>query len=88
MQIQASRQIYRKAVSRRFGRYLVVARQQAGISQQALADLASIHRDDVSRFERGLVCPRLDTVLRLSASLGDDPVKFLQAVGAAVQADG
>jgi transcriptional regulator with XRE-family HTH domain len=82
------RQSYRRAVSKRFGRYLAAARQQAGISQQTLADQAYIHRDEVSRFERGMVCPRLDTVLRLAASLNDDPVKFLQAVAVAVQADG
>ena len=88
MQIQANRQIFRKTVSRRFGRHLAVARQHAGLSQQALADIACVHRDDVSRMERGLVCPRFDTAVRLSASLNDDPVKFLQVVASAVQADG
>jgi ribosome-binding protein aMBF1 (putative translation factor) len=83
-----NRQIYREAVSQQFGRYLSAARRHAGLSQQALADQAYIHRDEVSRFERGMVCPRLDTVLRLSASLHDDPVKFLMAVAMAVKADG
>jgi transcriptional regulator with XRE-family HTH domain len=90
MQGQAisERQIYRKEVCRRFGRYLAAARQQVGISQQTLADSAGINRDEVSRFERGLNCPRFDTALRLSAALYDDPLTFLGAVVEAVQADG
>jgi ribosome-binding protein aMBF1 (putative translation factor) len=82
------RQSYRRAVGRRFGRHVAEARQQAGISQQALADIAAISRDEVARFERGAVCPRLDTALRVSASLDNDPLRFLSAVVVAVQADG
>ena len=90
MQVQAisERQIYRNAVSRRFGSHLSAARKQMGISQQELADRASLQRGEISRFERGANCPRLDTALRLSASLYDDPLTFLGAVVCAVQADG
>jgi transcriptional regulator with XRE-family HTH domain len=85
MQPQASsepgeeRRIYRRVVSRRFGRHLAAARQDAGISQQALADQAAITRDDIGRYERGVVCPRLDTALRIAAALDDDPLRFLAA---------
>jgi transcriptional regulator with XRE-family HTH domain len=91
MQAQANsepgeeRRIYRRVVSRRFGRYLATARRQAGISQQALADQAAVTRDDIGRYERGLVCPRLDTALRIAKSLDHDPLSFFAAVVGAVE---
>jgi transcriptional regulator with XRE-family HTH domain len=46
------------------------ARQNAGLSQQGLADRLGVHQPDVARWESGRVMPRVDTALRLAAALG------------------
>jgi ribosome-binding protein aMBF1 (putative translation factor) len=71
----------RKAISEQFGHFLSKARQRAGLSQDGLARLASTHQRDVSRLERGEHCPRLDTVVRLLAAVGADPLELLEAIG-------
>lgn len=48
------------------------ARHRLGLSQQALADRASIDRGDVVDFERGTRNFRLFTVIRLATALGID----------------
>jgi transcriptional regulator with XRE-family HTH domain len=52
-----------------FGRNLKRIREQVGMSQEELAWLASIHRTEISQLERALRIPRLDTVVKLRASL-------------------
>lgn len=61
------------AVSRRvgeqFGRNLAEARGWAQLTQTELAQRASLGQRDVSHFESGLRCPRLDAVVRLADAL-------------------
>ena len=59
----------RYAVSPQFGRNLAEVRGWTGVTQHALACEASMHQRDICRFEAGLVCPRLDTVVRLAEAL-------------------
>ena len=49
----------------RFGRNLAGAREAAGHSQEAVADLAELHRTAVGQLERGERIPRADTVVKL-----------------------
>lgn len=44
-------------------------RQAAGLSQEALADAAGLHRTYISLLERGLREPQLGTIAALAAGL-------------------
>lgn len=59
----------REEIGERFGRNLADARKWAGLTQQQLAERVSMTQMDVSRIERGLHCPRLDTVARFAEAL-------------------
>lgn len=54
----------------RFGERLRAVRQQRGISQEKLADLAGLHRTYVSSIERGERNVSLVNIERLAAALG------------------
>jgi transcriptional regulator with XRE-family HTH domain len=56
--------------ARRFGLSLATARLAAGVSQEALGDLAELHRTAVGQLERGERIPRTDTLVKLAAALG------------------
>jgi transcriptional regulator with XRE-family HTH domain len=45
-------------------------RQQAGLSQEALADVCNLHRTEISLLERCKRSPRLETIVILSRGLG------------------
>lgn len=53
----------------RFGLNLATARLAAGVSQEALGDLADLHRTAVGQLERGERVPRTDTLVKLSGAL-------------------
>jgi transcriptional regulator with XRE-family HTH domain len=53
-----------------FGLVLRDCRKKAGLSQEALADGASVDRTYVSLLERGLRQPTLETLFSLSQVLG------------------
>lgn len=57
------------ALQRRFGRVVRAHREQAGISQEALAFKAGLHRTYVSMLERGVRNPTLMVIDRLSRGL-------------------
>jgi transcriptional regulator with XRE-family HTH domain len=63
-------------VAERFGANLVRARQEAGISQEELGWLASLHRTQIGILERGVRLPRIDTLAKLAGAL-DVPVERL-----------
>jgi transcriptional regulator with XRE-family HTH domain len=65
----------------RFGRNLLVARRQAGLTQGQLGRQASMYQNDVSLFERGQRCPRLDTVVRLAGVLEMPVTDLLRGIG-------
>ena len=52
-----------------FGDNLARHRKRADLSQEELSHLASLHRTEVSQLERGLRLPRIDTLVKLTASL-------------------
>jgi transcriptional regulator with XRE-family HTH domain len=56
-------------IAARFGDNLVRARKRADLSQDELGIRASLHRTEVSQLERGLRVPRIDTLVKLVASL-------------------
>ena len=56
-------------VAETFGDNLIRARKLADVSQDELAVRASVHRTEISQIERGLRVPRIDTLIKLAASL-------------------
>jgi transcriptional regulator with XRE-family HTH domain len=54
----------------RFARNLRMRRAEAGMTQEALAFRAAVHRTQISLMERGDRLPRLDTLLKLAGALG------------------
>lgn len=52
-----------------FGENLARCRKQAGVSQEELAVLASLHRTEISQLERGMRVARIDTLIKLKGSL-------------------
>lgn len=57
------------AVAKQFGENLAEARGWADLTQGELAARVSLSQKDVSVLERGLQCPRLDTVVGLAEAL-------------------
>lgn len=57
-------------VAVRFGKRLREVREAAGISQEKLAELASLHRTYVSSVERGKRNISIENIERLSVALG------------------
>lgn len=60
----------RRKTSEQFGRNLTEARQESQLTQVELARRACMHQPQISTLERGLVCPRLDSAVRLADALG------------------
>lgn len=73
-------QPYRRAAGVEFGRFMVRARRQAGMTQVQFAEKLSMHQVVVSRMERGDHCPRLDTLVRVLAKLDADPRELVKAI--------
>lgn len=59
---------------------LLRARRRAGLSQEQLAELAALHRTAVGLMERGERIPRIDTLVRLAASLEVEPGELLNGL--------
>lgn len=55
---------------RLFGQQVRILRESRGLSQEALAELAGLHRTYISSIERGQRNVGLDNVLRLASALG------------------
>jgi DNA-binding XRE family transcriptional regulator len=54
----------------RLGRRLSAVRQERGLSQTQLADLADIGRAHLSQIENGAVAARIDTLYAIAGALG------------------
>jgi len=68
------------SVAKRFGENLARCRKRAGISQEELSFLASLHRTQIGQLERGTRLPRIDTVIKLAGSLGVEPAQLLDGL--------
>jgi transcriptional regulator with XRE-family HTH domain len=64
----------------RFARNMRVARAQHGLSQEALAHAAGIHRTEVSLLERGMREPRLGTIVRVARAMKLAPTELLAGI--------
>ncbi|HZY88619.1 MAG TPA: helix-turn-helix transcriptional regulator [Gemmataceae bacterium] len=65
-----------KAKKTIFGERLRELREAAGLSQQALADLAGMHRQGVNKLEAGDRGPTWESVQALAKALGVDCTAF------------
>jgi len=65
-------------INSRLGKVISGLRQSAGLSQEELAERASIHRTYVSQIERGLKSPTIAILLKLSKALKTTPSKIMQ----------
>ena len=61
------------AFLKQFGLRIRQLREQQGISQEALADAAGLHRTHISLIERGQRDIRLSTIEKLAKALGAQP---------------
>jgi len=57
------------SVAETFGDNLARIRREADVGQDELAVRASVHRTEISQLERGLRIARIDTLIKLAASL-------------------
>jgi transcriptional regulator with XRE-family HTH domain len=67
-------------IAARFGDNLKRVRRAAGVSQDELAVRASVHRTEISQLERGLRVARIDTLVKLAASLEASPAELLAGI--------
>lgn len=63
-----------------FARNLKRARERAELSQEALADKAGMHRNEISLLERGEREPKIGTVARLAKALGVPTADLLKGM--------
>lgn len=63
-----------------FGDNLARERKLAGFSQEELSVRSSLHRTEVSQLERGLRVARIDTLIKLAASLECDASELLVGI--------
>lgn len=62
----------------KFGETVRHLRKQAGLSQEALAELANLSADFLGFIERGENVPTLTTILQLARALGVQPSKIIE----------
>jgi transcriptional regulator with XRE-family HTH domain len=63
-----------------FAKNLKDARARAGLSQQQLANRSDLHPTEISRLERAVREPRLDTIVRLARGLGIGADRLLRGI--------
>jgi transcriptional regulator with XRE-family HTH domain len=65
---------------RQFGERVRVLREEKGLSQEAMADAAGLHRTHISLIERGQRSVRLETVERLALALQVQPAEIMPTI--------
>jgi transcriptional regulator with XRE-family HTH domain len=63
-----------------FGRQLALYRAKAGITQEELGQLSSIHRTEIGLLENGRRQPRLDTIIKIAGALEVDPCELIKGL--------
>ncbi len=63
-------------LARRLGTRIRLLRIEAGWSQVELAERLGVCREMAARYEKGLNCPRIDTLLRLCSLFGVLPERL------------
>jgi transcriptional regulator with XRE-family HTH domain len=66
----------------RFAANLRAARLAQGMTQEALADAAELHRTHISLLEKAKRDPKLSTIVKLAHGLGTTPIQLLRGVNA------
>lgn len=69
-----------KKVREQFGKNLKNYRQSMGISQEALAEKASLHRTYIGSAERGERNISLENIVKIANALNISPSKLLQGI--------
>jgi len=67
-------------IAARFGDNLARTRRAADVSQDELSVRASVHRTEISQLERGLRVARIDTLVKLAASLDASSAELLVGI--------
>jgi transcriptional regulator with XRE-family HTH domain len=67
-------------VATRFGRNLWRCRRRAALSQEELGDRAGLHRTEIGMLEHGTRLARVDTLMKLTGSLGVPPTELLDGI--------
>ena len=67
-------------VARQFAANLRIARRRAGLSQEEVGWLASLHRTEIGLLERGLRVPRVSTLVKLANALSIPPADLLKGI--------
>jgi transcriptional regulator with XRE-family HTH domain len=75
-------------LERSYGRNLRRIRKERGLSQEALAFRAEVHRTEVSLLERGRRDPGVNMTLRLAGALGVEPGELLAGAAFVPSKDG
>jgi transcriptional regulator with XRE-family HTH domain len=74
-----SEHITLSTITERFGWNLRIARQRAGLNQRELAARLGMEFScDISVWETGKQCPRIDTVVRFAEALEIEPGELLR----------
>jgi transcriptional regulator with XRE-family HTH domain len=63
-----------------FGKRLRELRQQRGVSQEKLAEMADLHRNYVGVLERGVQSASLDAICKLARALKVRPSELLSTI--------
>jgi transcriptional regulator with XRE-family HTH domain len=63
-----------------FGANLSRHRDAASLSQEQVGLMAALHRTEISQLERGLRVPRIDTLIKLAATLDVTPASLLDGI--------
>jgi transcriptional regulator with XRE-family HTH domain len=67
-------------VAGRAGSNLRRLRRREGLSQEQLAERASLHRTEIGRLEHGERLCRIDTLIRLAGALAVPPGELLEGI--------
>lgn len=63
-----------------FGEKVAHYRAKAGMTQEELGHLSSMHRTEIGLLEGGKRQPRLDTIVKIAGALGVDPCELIKGL--------